>query len=127
MTAILLMLLARSTYFDDWGFPLAVAIVVGINFIIALVSALKLNQVAGRVRKGIVERLEKEQLHLVATTEGSSPEPVKSSDEVGQVIDRIQGMQVGAFRKLWDQPIVRATLFLLGGVGISYSEYAAFF
>ncbi len=121
------MLLARSTYFDDWGFPQAVAIVVGINFLIALVSALRLNQVAGKVRNEIVERLEKEQLQLVATNEGSAPEPVKSSDEVGQVIDRIEGMEVGAFRKLWDQPIVRATLLLLGGIGITYSEYAAFF
>ncbi|MGD2083142.1 MAG: hypothetical protein PVF91_09260 [Chromatiales bacterium] len=124
---ILLMLLAKSTYFDDWGFPQALAVVVGLNFLIAFVSAVRLNQVAERIRDRILDQLQKQQLRLVATGNGRSEQPEESPAEIGELIGQIRGLQVGAFRKPWDQPIVRATLLLLGGVGISYSEYANFF
>lgn len=127
MLLILMMLLARSTYFDDWGMPQALAVIVGVNFLIAIVSSLRLNQVALKIRDKVIENLHDEHDRLIATKEGKSKEPIQSSTEIKDLIERIKQMQVGAFRRPWDQPVIRASLLILGGAGLSFSEYAVFF
>ena len=115
------MLLVRSTYFDDWGFPRALAVVVGANFLIAVVTAARLNAAARQARENILGNLEKENLELQAD---SSDQPaVASPDELGELIKQLGKLRTGAFQRPWDQPIVRGSLLLLGGMGVTYAEY----
>ena len=36
-----------------------------------------------------------------------------------------ENLRIGAYMKVWEQPPVRATLMLLGGVALTYAEYLA--
>jgi hypothetical protein len=121
LIVILLMLLARSTYFDNWDFPLALAIVVGINFTIALAAAAKLNSAARQAREAILERLRNESLDL--TKEQQPAIPVASPSEIDALIDKLSKLNLGAYQRVWEQPLVRATALLLTGLGLTYSEY----
>ena len=119
---ILLMLLARSTYFDNWDFPQALAIVVGLNFVIALGSIVRLNFVARSVREDILRELQEEKL-AADKPESESYEPNPS--ERKELISQLEELQMGAYLRVWDQPAVRATLLLLGGVALTFAEYIA--
>ena len=117
---ILLMLLARSTYFDYWDFPQALAIVVGLNFVIALGSIVRLNFVARSVREDILRNLQEEKL---AADKPKSKSYVSDPAERKELISQLEELQIGAYLKVWDQPAVRATLLLLGGVALTFAEY----
>lgn len=119
---ILLLLLSRSTYFDDWGFPQALAVIVGLNFLVALAAAMSLNYVARATRSQVLDELRDEQLKLAGAAPGErKPEP--SPQEARELIEQLENLHIGAYQRFWDQPTVRAALLLLGAVGITYSEY----
>ncbi len=117
---ILLLLLARSTYFDNWDFPQALAIVIGLNFIIALGSVVRLNFMAQSVRNEILRKLQDENL-ADDREEKEKYEP--SSLERNELIQQLENLRIGAYLRIWDQPPVRATLMLLGGVALTFAEY----
>lgn len=121
---ILLLMLARSTYFDNWDFPQALAIVIGLNFIIALGSVVRLNFVAQSAREEILRKLQDEKL-AADRKEDTSYEP--SSSERQELIHQLESLRIGAYLRVWDQPPVRATLMLLGGVALTYAEYLTVF
>lgn len=118
---ILVMVLSRSTYFDDWGFPQPLALVIGLNLVIAFSCAYILNRYAREARDEILGRLELEWLALKSeVTEGE----VKTSDkEVEKLINDLKGFHVGAYKQLWSQPLLRSALLLISGLGIAYTEY----
>jgi len=122
VTIILLMLLGRSTYFDDWDFPQALAIIVGLNFFIVLGSIVRLNFVAQSVREDILHDLQDEKL---AGDRAEAASYTASSSERQELINRLENLRIGAYMKVWEQPPVRATLMLLGGVALTYAEYLA--
>lgn len=118
---ILLMLLARSTYFDNWDFPQPLAIVMTLNFIIAITSVVRLNRTAQSARNDVLDTLKKE----VIAGERKDREP--SVDEREKLIASLNALNIGAYQNVWDQPPVRATLMLLGGVALTYAEYTDIF
>jgi hypothetical protein len=126
MLIILLLLLARSTYFDDWGFPQALAVIIGLNFLVALAAAIRLNYVARTARSQILDELRQEQLTLIAAEPGGG-EPKPTGHELRELIAQLENLRIGAYQKIWDQPTVRATLLLLGGIGLTYWEYFPLF
>ena len=121
---ILLLLLSRSTYFDNWDFPQALAIVIVLNFTIALGSVVRLNYVAQSVREDILRKLQDEKL-AAGRKEDISYEP--STTERQELIHQLESLRIGAYLRVWDQPPVRATLMLLGGVALTYAEYITVF
>jgi hypothetical protein len=117
---ILLMLLSRSTYFDNWDFPQALAIIVSLNFIIALGSVVVLNLVAQSVRKEILRKLEEEQ---IAGDKPKQETYEATSSERKELIQQLSSLQTGAYLPVWQQPPVRATMMLLGGFALTFAEY----
>jgi len=117
---ILLQMLARSTYFDNWDFPQALAIIIGLNFAIALGSVVRLNYVAQSARSDILRDLQDEKL-AADRKEDVTYEP--STSERQELIHQLESLRIGAYLRVWDQPPVRATLMLLGGVALTYAEY----
>ncbi len=120
VTIILLMLLARTTYFDKWDFPQALAIVVFLNFAIALGCIVRLNMVAKSVRYDILQKLQEEKLA------GDKPKQMSyeaTATERTELIQQLENLRIGAYLNVWEQPPVRATLMLLGGIALTFSEY----
>lgn len=121
---ILLLLLARSTYFDNWDFPQALAIVIGMNFVIALSSIVRLNFVAQSVREEILRNLHDEKL---AADRIKAVSYEASASERQELIHQLESLRIGAYLRVWDQPPIRATFMLLGGVALTYAEYFSVF
>jgi hypothetical protein len=120
---ILLLILSRSTFFDAWGLPQALAVVIGINILIALSAAVRLNLVAQAARADILDELRHEQLKLESEPAGDTQKPTPV--EVRDLVDQLQKLRTGAYLGIWDRPVVRAFLLLLGAIGITFSEYFA--
>ncbi len=118
---ILLMLLARSTYFDNWGFPQALAVIVTANFLIAAMAAARLNAVAKQARDKILDRLQRESLELQA--EKVEQPVVATPDDIQELMGQLSRLRIGAFQPVWDQPLVRGAILVLGGIGVMYVEY----
>jgi hypothetical protein len=45
-------------------------------------------------------------------------------DQINKLLEEIRNIKSGAFRSVLDQPLVRAGLILLGGLGLGLSEYS---
>jgi hypothetical protein len=129
---IILMLISRSTYFDNWGFPQALAIVVMINLAILSSVAVLLRKQAEKVRQETIGNLEHE---LVKISGCRAPSGANRTDQelkeqkchveqINKLLEEIRTIKVGAFRSVLDQPLLRAGLILLGGLGLGLSEYS---
>lgn len=64
---IVLMLLSRSSYFDNWGLPRAVAIVVVINVGLLVAAGLKLRREAEKARAEGIQTLQQELVSITGT------------------------------------------------------------
>jgi hypothetical protein len=123
LIVILLMLLARSTYFDGFAFPLALAIVVGLNFTIVLVAAALLTSAAREARDTCIKRLRDVG---AATKVAETPVPTTVAPQaIESVVKELEGIEIGAFQRIRNQPLVRAAILLLTGLGMTWGEYAA--
>ena len=113
---IILLLISRSSYFDNWGLPQSIAIVILMNISFIIISGLKLHNEAIKIRKECLLILQQERIAN------------KDLEKQLQIlIEQINNIKVGAFQPLFEQPIIRATLLLLGAIGLSLSEYAMIF
>lgn len=128
---IFLMLLARSSYFDNWVFSQPLAIVVSVNLFIAAAGALALRKEAEKARHECIGYLQSELVKLNSSNPQSSnqrdEEFKPAPDQITQLISNIESIRIGAFSPYREQPIVRASLLLLGAVGLSMAEYGMLF
>ena len=119
---IILILFSRINYFDDWGFPQGLAIITSALIAIALYSAIRLRRVAEQVRGDFLDYLKRERIIV----SGHKPRPNKPSmAQLDELIQQVQGLREGAFQPFLEQPLVKASLLLLGGVGFSASQFSA--
>ncbi|VAW90641.1 FIG00857328: hypothetical protein [hydrothermal vent metagenome] len=146
---IVLMLLSRSTYFDNWSFPLPLVIIFGGIVLIAIFCSIRLRQVAEKARS---EALAKLTAHIIGLTskevapkaitfksQGSDdgepvtapvthePKSIVTSEQkiklIEMLIKDINNVNIGAFQPLRDQPFVRATIIVFGAAGLTITEY----
>jgi len=116
---IILLVASRIGYFDNWGLPQGLAIIVAATVLVAILAALRLRHEAERARAHILERLEHHHLAVINGAETALDEA-----QVKHLIRLVTEEREGAFQPFLDQPVVRATLLLLGGVGASVSQLA---
>ncbi len=117
---IILLLFSRINYFDDWGFPQSLAIITSSLIAIALYTAVKLRQEAETVRSEFLEKLNMDKL----TVGGSvSLDDKPTLTQIDELIENVSQLRKGAFQPFIEQPLVKATLLLLGGVGLSASQF----
>jgi hypothetical protein len=115
-----LMLLARSSFFDDWNSPASVVIVAALCYAIVLGSAFALRMAAEASRKQAVERLR----NAILRAKGAGPATLASQLEI--LRDRAERMDEGAFAPFSRQPLLRAVLLpLLTFGGSSLFDYLA--
>ncbi|MBW8191598.1 hypothetical protein K0504_11165 [Neiella marina] len=154
--AILLTILSTTNYFDNWQFPLPLALMLAINVAICTMNAFQLNGAAIKARAKILSKLRVAAIKAQQAGEGGTDslrcstssfqrsvsqlglvsygKPVTgvgtdqylgSQQQIEMVIELIERRTDGAFRKFYQQPIVKAFVFLVGGLGFAISQYSA--
>ena len=116
---IFLGLIARSSYFDNWGLSQRVAIVLAFNIVVVVYCALKLRSEAERIRAQAIDCLNDK---LIA---GGGDYQTQDKESIKQVISLLRELRVGAFRAWGSQPFVRVSLMLLAMTGVSVAEYVS--
>jgi hypothetical protein len=97
---------ARSHYFDNWDFPAALLVVLTVHSLVALASACILYMAAITTRRRIVSDLEGTRQAPMLLGFGQDHQNAR----VRKTIDEIASIQQGAFVPLYQQPVVQATL-----------------
>ena len=111
------LIFARSSIFDDWSNPIGLVVVFGLSFLYAIMCAAVLWRAASRARSAALERL------TTALIRAKGAGGVLAS-QVEIMIERVRGLQEGAFAPVAQQPLVRALLVPLSGAsGASILEY----
>lgn len=118
---LLLLILARLSYFDSWNVPLGL----GVSYLLiagyALYSAIILQRATKRAKQTALDSLNDKLIRACSKSvqDKCAPEQVKG------LIARITSLQHGAFVPISQQPIVRVMLLPLGGLGLALLDYLA--
>jgi hypothetical protein len=104
-----LMILARSTVFDSWNFPVSLAIVLTGSGLVAVVAARHLRGAAEAARQMSLDALARELL----ASRGSGKDTV--SRQIEFMIAEIKAFRHGAFAPILSQPWIKSLLYPLGG------------
>lgn len=104
---LLIMMVARNSYFDDWYFPLVMIVGWVINALLAIAAALLLYRAAERARQASLTYLNQHILKGLDRGDGNDGN-VKLTR---QVVKDIEGVSQGAFVPLWQQPVVESSFY----------------
>ena len=116
---LFLMIIARSSIFDNWDMPPSLVAVLLLSIAFASATVFILRGAAERLRRVSIERLTKE----LVVQEGLAPEG-PAVKQLRTILDEVRGMKQGAFAPITSQPLVRAALLPLSGAGgIALLEY----
>jgi len=104
---LLIMVVARNSYFDDWYIPLVMIVGWVINVLLAIAAALLLYRAAEQARQTSLTRLNQSILKGLNCGDGNDGN-VKLTK---QVLKDIEGVSQGAFVPLWQQPVVESSFY----------------
>jgi hypothetical protein len=102
-----LLVLARWSRFDNWGFSIALVVTLVASFVIACIAAALLQRTASRVRERAVAQLER--CLLIRKGRDDKSEPTEK--QIEQLIGSVRSLREGAFVPILEQPAVVASLF----------------
>ncbi|MFR0690070.1 hypothetical protein ACLUTX_11780 [Enterobacterales bacterium AE_CKDN230030158-1A_HGKHYDSX7] len=109
-TLVLLILIAsRSSYFDNWPTPPSLVISYLLTALILFASALSLRRAAEKARGLALQQVDD---YLLKTPAGS-----EGYDKFKLIRERIAALNSGAFSRYSEEPLVRALLLSLTGIG----------
>jgi len=110
---ISLMVLSRSSVFDNWSMPTGLAIVTTSSVLIALGCAIVLRSGAEMLRRAAIWRLTNAQVLL----KGQDDKARHTADQIDVMIAQIRAFDTGAFAPYSQQPLVRALMLPLTSYG----------
>lgn len=109
-TVVMLILLAsRSSLFDNWPTPPSIVITYLLSALILLFSALSLRRAAEKARTIALQRID---AYLLET-----PPIPPFYDKFRMIRERIATLNTGSFSRYSEEPLVRALLLSLTGIG----------
>ncbi|HKP02170.1 MAG TPA: hypothetical protein VJU77_02315 [Chthoniobacterales bacterium] len=120
---LVLMIVARNSYFDNWDWPWSLIIILALNLAWAIYCSVRLYRAARKARRTAIDRLSDHRLQaLYHTTEVQTPEGRAQAETrvkmIEETISEIRDLSRGAFAPLSNQPFFRAILFTSGSIGI---------
>jgi len=121
---IIIVLISRSSYFDNWGLPQGIAIVVAINILLLISAGTKIRYEAEKCRRIAVKKLNAELMDLKGV---AAPSAKTDSTQIQQLLEEVKSIRNGAFLPFTEQPLLRASLLLFGAIGITAGEYMTLF
>lgn len=107
---ITLLILARSSTFDNWTTPPQLIVVFGLSILIALSTAIALRLAAEKARGAALDNLTAKLLRAEQIGEE------RIAAEIRILIDRVRDTKQGAFRPFSQQPWLKAVLIPLGSL-----------
>jgi len=110
LIVLTLLILARSSFFDNWTWPIGLVLIYAITAAWAVGSAILLRRAAEQLRETALNdlrrlRLEFQKIQIKRQT-------------FDELIAEIRDLKTGAFAPLTEQPFVQAILFPGGGLGL---------
>jgi hypothetical protein len=119
-TVVMLILFAsRSSLFDNWQTPLSVIISFTLTAVILFMSALSLRWAAEKARGAALKRID-DYLLAEPVEQSTAASPTLKSpnyDKLRLIRTRIASLKTGAFSRYSEEPLVRALLLSLTGLG----------
>ena len=125
-----LMIVARSSFFDNWSWSPSILAIYGINAAWALGSAVLLRRAAEQLRDAALTNLQMsrvkshaEEAKLLRREAEPLRDAALKTEEAkrrtfDELIAEIRGLKKGAFAPLTEQPFVRAIIVPSGGLGL---------
>jgi len=110
LLVLTLLVVARSSFFDNWTWPASLVLIFAITGAWALGSAILLRRAAEQLRETALNDLRRFRLL------GRDVEAKRQMFD--QLIAEIRDLKTGAFAPLTDQPFIRAVLFPGAAVGL---------
>jgi hypothetical protein len=110
LIVLAVLVLARSSFFDNWSWPSSIILVFSLNALWAFGSAAFLSRTAEQLRAAAIAKLQ--QLRVESY---DSPGRRQTFDEL---IGEIRGLKRGAFAPMTEQPFIRAVILPSGGLGL---------
>ncbi len=114
---ILIILFSLSTRFDNWDTPGSVLGILGLSILIAVSSAVLLRKTANAARQRVLDTLSDK-----AAGERQT-EAKTESDRLDVLINRIREIHGGAFRRWYNDPVVRSLAWVFSVGAIVITEY----
>ena len=104
---LLIIMVARNHYFDNWDFPLTMIVGWAVNVALAVAAALLLYRAAEQARDAGLARLNQQ---VFQGLDGGS---ARDADVklTRQVIEDIEAVGQGAFVPIWRQPVVESSFY----------------
>ncbi|SFA94321.1 hypothetical protein [Azotobacter beijerinckii] len=119
---LLILIVSRSSIFDNWPTPPSMIISYLLTALVLFSSALSLRRAAEKARGTALQRIDQYLLETSATKEGY--------DKFRLIRERIAALNTGAFSRYTEEPLVRALLLSLAGIGgsaivevLNYSKF----
>jgi hypothetical protein len=110
LVVLTLMIVARSSLFDNWSWSPGLLAIYAINACWALGSAILLRRAAEQLRGATLSNLQ------LSRVRGHASEAKRATFD--ELIAEIRGLKKGAFAPLSEQPFIRAVLFPGAGLGL---------
>jgi len=115
---LLLLILSRSQYFDNWQYTPLLFIMFSFTAVIAMGSTWRLRQATKHAKKRILEQLNNDYWQSLSIRVGFQKK--EKSDRIKLLINEIENLRDGPFLPLTKHPITPSLLMPFGGVGGLY-------
>ena len=110
---LLVLFLARNSWWDCWSWPAALIVVFIANLILSLASVVILQRAAKVAKKSAEESLTMKVTRLKGFAE---PNPVRNdANQAEALLQEIRDLRRGAFVPFWENPVVGAVFLSSGG------------
>jgi hypothetical protein len=110
---MIVMLVSRIRYFDNWDLPLGLLIVILLGMAYAAYCAVILRRSAEQARRKAMKRLWKQETHA----KGQGDEAKHVAEQITLILGSIRSTRQGAFLPFFQQPLVQALALFFGGGG----------
>jgi len=105
--ALLIMVAARTDYFDIWNYPLLLILSWALNVALALLGAFLLYQSASKAKAAMLAGLSRQIVQALGTGKDHDVR-VK---QIQYVIDEVEANEQGAFVPFYQQPVIESSLY----------------
>jgi hypothetical protein len=110
---LLLLLLARTSWWDNWSWPPSLVLTYLLNFVLALASVIILQHAAKRAKREAEESLAEKVKRIAARNAPSAD--ANDASQAEKLLEEIRGLRRGAFVPFWENPVVGAIFVSSGG------------
>jgi len=123
---VIMIIVARSNYFDNWTFPTSLYIVIVLNIVISIICSYLLSKSAAKVKNEAINTLNEKLVDIrgkfyIDEILRHKQEIISKNLEL--IMSKINNIKSGAFCPLFQQPSVRASILFIGSCSIVITEY----